>query len=203
MTTKRCFADTLTFGEKTREWDARDYEIGADVLRRDEATGRAVTGKGCVAQVREMWEALANEALVHAGSSARIDRRSLADQGLEREPVNRSRASLELQKRGILTEQAREMIRRESRNEQRAKSNRAKDATRKPLPAQSIEDYDNEGMDNKPSPSAESRETDRETIRAEYRARVRQRDTGPNPTATEQTQKREANKKGGRRGRAI
>jgi hypothetical protein len=51
----------------------RDFENGTRVAQLSE--------KGSVDKVRELWERLANEHLARAGRDARIDRRSLKDQG--------------------------------------------------------------------------------------------------------------------------
>lgn len=63
--TRRLTADG--FGEKTRELDERT--------------------SGEVGYWRARWAQLANEHLQRAGRTARIDHRSLADQGIEREPT--------------------------------------------------------------------------------------------------------------------
>lgn len=55
------------FGPKTREWDDRK--------------------SGTVDFWRERWAELQNEALAEAGIDARVDHRSLADQGIERAPT--------------------------------------------------------------------------------------------------------------------
>ncbi|MGF3027748.1 MobA/MobL family protein [Methylobacterium aquaticum] len=64
------------------------------ILRDRDATpgpkaGRRVvltTERGTVDHIRELWQARANLALEQAGSDARIDHRTLAAQGIEREP---------------------------------------------------------------------------------------------------------------------
>jgi hypothetical protein len=63
---------------------------------------------------------MANAALSQAGRRERIDRRTLAEQGVEREPINYTRAVLELDKRGVRTEQSEEMRRRKKRNRLRS-----------------------------------------------------------------------------------
>lgn len=48
--------------------------------------------KGSTERTRELWETVANEALEAAGSDARIDRRSLIDQGItDRRPQGHER----------------------------------------------------------------------------------------------------------------
>ena len=42
--------------------------------------------KGSTDRLRQLWEETVNEALAHAGHKARIDRRSLKDQGIDRRP---------------------------------------------------------------------------------------------------------------------
>ena len=64
LTTRRLVANG--FGEKTRELDDRKT--------------------GLVSEWRERWAQLANEALSAAGQDARIDHRTLAAQGIAREP---------------------------------------------------------------------------------------------------------------------
>jgi len=55
-----------------------------------------------VALIRERWEILANRHLELAGQEARIDRRSLADQGIDREPtIHLGPAVAGLERRGV------------------------------------------------------------------------------------------------------
>lgn len=56
----------------------RDIETGRRVMMTSEA--------GSTERLRQVWEEEANLALERAGVEARIDRRSLADQGIDREP---------------------------------------------------------------------------------------------------------------------
>jgi len=57
---------------------------------RDPATGKGrvigMSEKGSTDRAREIWEEVCNDALVQAGSAARIDRRSLKALGIERTP---------------------------------------------------------------------------------------------------------------------
>lgn len=112
----------FVFGEKTKEWDRictkADRAAGFSDLDRDE-NGRGIYGVGCVHQVREQWERMANAFLQRSGSEQRIDRRSLIEQGIDREPVNENRAALEKAKAGIRTPQSEEMRKRRVRNVRR------------------------------------------------------------------------------------
>ena len=68
----------------------RDIDTGKRVLRlSDSARDREKAGlePKAVEWVRERWEATCNRALERAGHDARIDRRSLEAQGIEREPT--------------------------------------------------------------------------------------------------------------------
>jgi hypothetical protein len=68
----------------------RDIETGKRVLRlSDSARDREKAGlePKAVEWVRERWEATCNRALERAGHDARIDRRSLEAQGIDREPT--------------------------------------------------------------------------------------------------------------------
>ena len=79
-------------------WLAAVHDRGKDesnphahvILRdKDHETGRRVFGtseKGSTERIRELWETAMNRALEREGIDARVDRRSLAEQGLEREP---------------------------------------------------------------------------------------------------------------------
>lgn len=68
----------------------RDIETGKRVVRlSDSPRDRAKAGlePKAVEAVRALWERTANDALERAGSEARIDRRSLDAQGIDREPT--------------------------------------------------------------------------------------------------------------------
>lgn len=90
------FAERLTRGDAP--WLAAIHDKGKDadnphchfVLRdRHIETGKRAIGmseKGSTERVRELWEQVANEALEAAGIDARIDRRTLEAQGIDREP---------------------------------------------------------------------------------------------------------------------
>ena len=92
----RRFAEVATAGRAP--WLAAIHAKGKDVKNphchlvirdRDPTTGKRAVGlseKGSTDRLRVLWEEHANAALAAAGSAARVDRRSLADQGIEREP---------------------------------------------------------------------------------------------------------------------
>lgn len=68
----------------------RDKETGKRVLRwSDSARDRKAAGlpENAVEMIRTRWEVLANQALERAGHEARIDRRSLEAQGIDRDPT--------------------------------------------------------------------------------------------------------------------
>ena len=86
------------FGAGRVSWLAGIHDRGEDeqnphahilIRDKDHETGKRVFGtteKGSTDRIRELWETVANRALERAGEAARIDRRSLADQGIDREP---------------------------------------------------------------------------------------------------------------------
>ncbi len=68
--------------------DARNPHAHIILRDKDHDTGHRVFGtseKGSTDRLREIWETVANRAMEREGIDARIDRRSLADQGIERE----------------------------------------------------------------------------------------------------------------------
>lgn len=70
--------------------DQRNHHAHLVIRDRDPDTGKTVCGmsdKGSVERMREAWEWHVNAALQYAGLDARVDRRSLADQGVDREPT--------------------------------------------------------------------------------------------------------------------
>ena len=78
------------------------------VLRdRDLETGKRVilsSEKGSTERFREQWEEHANRALERAGREERVDRRSLRDQGLEREPTRHEGPNVRsMEEKGIPT----------------------------------------------------------------------------------------------------
>lgn len=107
----RGFAEHVTQGRAP--WLAAFHDKGKDarnphahlVLRdRDPKTGKRVIGtseKGSTEQLRDAWEIFANQALERAGRTERIDRRTLAEQGVEREPtIHEGPRSQAMDKRG-------------------------------------------------------------------------------------------------------
>ena len=93
----RSFAEAITQGKAS--WFAAFHEKGKDeknphchlVIRdRDPATGKRVaklSEKQSTLLLRELWESHANQALAEARQHARIDRRSLKAQGIDRQPT--------------------------------------------------------------------------------------------------------------------
>jgi hypothetical protein len=93
----REFAEKITLGRAS--WLAAFHDDGDDrhnphvhlvVRDRDPETGKRVCGmseRGSTERLRELWEEHANAALERAGRSERIDRRTLAAQGISRQPT--------------------------------------------------------------------------------------------------------------------
>ena len=93
----REFAEQITLGRAS--WLAAFHDDGDDlhnphvhlvVRDRDPETGKRVCGmseRGSTERLRELWERHANEALKNSGRSERIDRRTLAAQGISRQPT--------------------------------------------------------------------------------------------------------------------
>jgi hypothetical protein len=95
-------------------WLAAIHDKGRDegnphahfVIRdKDAETGKRVAGlseKGSTERLRKLWEGLANEALERAGHDARIDRRTLEAQGIERKPqIHVGPRAKAMQERGV------------------------------------------------------------------------------------------------------
>ena len=91
----RDFADQITEGRApyfaaihAAGKDERNPHAHLILVDRDKDTGKRVmltTEKGSTERFRERWEKVCNHHLDLAGETARIDRRSLKDQGIERE----------------------------------------------------------------------------------------------------------------------
>lgn len=97
MLTMRCLT-TEGFGPKDRSWNAKDVLEGW----------------------RERWEAHANRALGRAGHDERIDHRSLADRGIDREPQPKlGPVAMALERRGVPTERGDALRAVETRNAER------------------------------------------------------------------------------------
>jgi hypothetical protein len=166
MSTRRVNADMTrgAFGEKTREWD----ELGK--IEKKQADGTKIfiregRGRATIQATRAKWEELANAALEAAGFDERIDRRSLAEQGIDREPIHYSRNTIELEKReGTITPQAEEMGRRKRRNKLRPARRKAGRA----LPVPHIE---REEIREVPAIDREQTHT-RETLRRDARREI-------------------------------
>ncbi|MBS0533106.1 MAG: MobA/MobL family protein [Proteobacteria bacterium] len=107
----RAFAEEVSKGKAP--WLAAYHEKGKDKRNphchlvfhdRDPKTAKRVIGmseKGSTERLREAWERHANLALERAGHEARIDRRTLAAQGIEREPtIHEGPRSREMDRRG-------------------------------------------------------------------------------------------------------
>lgn len=87
------------FGNKNRDWNGKDVLEGW----------------------RERWEDHANRALERAGREERIDHRSFADRGVDREPQPKlGPVAAKLERQGIATERGDELRAVEARNTERA-----------------------------------------------------------------------------------
>jgi ATP-dependent exoDNAse (exonuclease V) alpha subunit len=74
----------------------------SDTERRKQGLG---SGADEIERTRERWERIANQYLEQAGQDQRIDRRSLEDQGLEREPTKHLGPNVTaLERRGLKTD---------------------------------------------------------------------------------------------------
>lgn len=97
MLTMRCLT-AEGFGPKDRSWNAKDVLEGW----------------------RERWEAHANRALDRAGRDERIDHRSFADRGVDREPQPKlGPVATAMERRGVPTERGDELRVVEARNIER------------------------------------------------------------------------------------
>ena len=93
----RAFAEEVTAGRAPwlaafhdRDKDAQNPHCHLIIRDRDPATGKRVIGMsevGSTDKLRQLWEAHANRALDEAGRADRIDRRTLKEQGISREPT--------------------------------------------------------------------------------------------------------------------
>lgn len=118
----RGFAEDVTRGRAP--WLAAFHDQGKDahnphahlVIRdRDPDSGRRVAGlseKGSTDRLRALWETHANRALEKAGRSERIDRRTLEEQGIRREPtVHEGPKAQQMDRRGARPESRRRRYR--------------------------------------------------------------------------------------------
>ncbi len=73
-------------------------------------------------ELRASWAGMANAALERAGQDARIDHRSLLDQGIDREPMPHiGPAALQMEERGIATKKGQKALEATERNEKRSR----------------------------------------------------------------------------------
>ncbi|ACK74161.1 hypothetical protein PCC7424_5602 (plasmid) [Gloeothece citriformis PCC 7424] len=87
--------DSSGFGRKTREWDKKDFLF----------------------QVRESWADYTNEALLNAGTTERIDHRTLEEQGINRIPqIHLGPDVAAMMERGIATERSQAYLTIEATN---------------------------------------------------------------------------------------
>lgn len=88
--------------------DAQNPHAHLVVRDKDTVTGRRVVGlseKGSTQRLRELWEATANAHLERAGLDARIDRRTLAAQGIDRKAqIHVGPKALAMEARGVRPE---------------------------------------------------------------------------------------------------
>lgn len=88
--------------------DAHNPHAHLVIRDRDPETRKRVAGlseKGSTERLRSMWEDHANRALERAGQGARIDRRTLQAQGIEREPtVHEGPRAQQMERRGARPE---------------------------------------------------------------------------------------------------
>lgn len=107
----RGFAEEVTVGKAS--WLAAFHDAGADahnphvhlfIRDRDPETGKRACGmseRGSTDRLRLLWERHANAALEKAGRPERIDRRTLAAQGIRRAPtIHEGLSAREMQARG-------------------------------------------------------------------------------------------------------
>ena len=99
------------FGRKEREWNGKDVLEGW----------------------RERWADQANRALERFGHEARVDHRSYADQGIDREAQPKLGAAAAMERRGEVTERGDELRQVEARNAERAGLARQLDVVREAL----------------------------------------------------------------------
>lgn len=102
---KNHHAHLLTTTRKVSRLESGSVVLGekAHIEHSDKARRAAGLGSGAdeVKAVREMWEGMANAALARAGQEARIDARSLKDQGVDREAtVHLGPKAAEMERRG-------------------------------------------------------------------------------------------------------
>jgi len=86
--------------------DAHNPHAHIIIRDKDRETGKRVamlSEKGSTERIREAWERHTNQALAQAGHETRVDRRTLAAQGIEREATKHLGAAEILAKKGVET----------------------------------------------------------------------------------------------------
>jgi MobA/MobL family len=182
MTTRRASRDATgrwQLGEKTREWDQR-YSTKERLLDEQgrpqknaagryiyvkkanpglpddtDENGRPLYGPENTELVRQTWQDFTNAALASAGFGERIDRRTLTEQGVDRDPVHRSRNAVEVSKKtGELTPQLKEMNRRERHNMLQEMARHAA----QPVPLPANDTYTEEEIEQDETPEVNQKE---------------------------------------------
>lgn len=110
LTTTRAVTDDGTLGDKcAREWSDTKRKAAGLEGRKDD-----------LEEAREKWAECCNAALERAGSAARVDHRSLEDQGIEREPTKHlGPTATAMERRGAESDRGDENREIEARNELR------------------------------------------------------------------------------------
>jgi hypothetical protein len=91
----------------TRRLGPEGFGAKADIEHSDSKRNGLGLGSGAdeIRALREVWERLGNRHLERAGSAERLDRRSLAEQGIDREPtVHLGPYVTELERRGVASD---------------------------------------------------------------------------------------------------
>jgi ATP-dependent exoDNAse (exonuclease V) alpha subunit len=128
------FATTRTV-EATGLGRKTDIELG-DRDRFNQGLG---SGRAEIKDMRARWEVLMNQRLQELGIAARVDHRSLKDQGIEREPtVHLGPSVIGMERRGIRTEVG-ERVREEQRREMELRLEKAKELGQLARESQDIE----------------------------------------------------------------
>jgi len=103
-------------------------KTGLDMQGRERRRRELPDSRGEIRTLRERWATLTNEALREANVEARVDHRSLAAQGIDREPMPQfPRAALKMEQRGVRSEVL-EWIREDYRRRVAARLERAAQA---------------------------------------------------------------------------
>lgn len=139
----------------TREATGRD--LGAKVAREWSDTRRKKAGlpgrKSDLKKARVAWEKIANFALEKYGHEARIDHRSLADQGVDRAPqIHIGAGAMALERKGIVTGRGSEAVEIEEANREHERTKRAKAEQKKPQRKQEPTPTPEPAKGRKPAP---------------------------------------------------